>query len=241
MTRRFPKLLTHVGWFIAIPSLILGLRLAWEQTVWTWDSGPQMVGFSLLHTGLGIPLYLALLLGLIWVTAVLVFAGLCRSLGGKITIGLVAVYALAWGLIAIPYGHWQRLFVGKLAKGPHAAEFMMSAAAVGDLETVDAFMSQGVSVNARDRSGATPLHAAAVGGQTAVAEFLLAKGADVNAINKYGDSPLENAFSMKHDATAKFIAVKGGKRIRGTEEQRQKASTEIVREQMEEMDRRRSR
>lgn len=117
----------------------------------------------------------------------------------------------------------------------------MYAAAVGDLKTLDAFVSRGVSVNARDHTGATPLHAAAVGGQTAVAEFLLARGADVNAINRYGNSPLEGALSMKHDATAKFIAAKGGQRIRGTEEQRQKASDEIVREQMEEMDRRRFR
>jgi ankyrin repeat protein len=137
-----------------------------------------------------------------------------------------------------PYGFWQRIFVADLARGPHAAEFVADAAALGDLETVKAFLSEGVSVDARDDRGATPLHAAAIGGQLAVAQYLLSKGADVNAINRYGDSPLENALSMNRDDTAKFLAAKGGKRIRGTEEQHQKASEEIVREQMKEMDRR---
>lgn len=37
-------------WLCAAPAAVLfAARVAWEKTVWTWERGPQMVGFSLLH------------------------------------------------------------------------------------------------------------------------------------------------------------------------------------------------
>ena len=37
-------------WFFFAPLAILFAgRVMWEETVWTWERGPQMVGFSLLH------------------------------------------------------------------------------------------------------------------------------------------------------------------------------------------------
>src|SRR5579859_4984185 len=40
-------------------------RAAWEQTVWSWERGPQMVGFSLAHGG-GFVLLFAPYLLLTW-------------------------------------------------------------------------------------------------------------------------------------------------------------------------------
>ena len=240
MVRTFPKSVTHIGWFFVVPSFLLAMRLVWEQTILTWNSGPQMVGFSLFHAGLGIPFYLVLLGGLVWVPVVLVFAFLSRSFGGSLTATLVVVYALSWGLISVPYGYWQGMFVDKLAHGPHAGEFITHAAAVGNLKVVDALISHGMTVDYRDHSGSTPLHAAAVEGQKAMAEYLLATGADVNAINSYGDSPLENAMSMNHAEIAQLLTETGGKRIRGGEEQREKAVHHIVRQDIEEMEKRES-
>ena len=239
MVRTFPKALSWIGLVVVVLSLILAARLVWEQTVWTWNQGPQMVGFSLMHTGLGLPLLLALWGGLLWVAAVVIFAVLSRSIGGaRMMVALIITYGLAWAIVATPYGFWQRLFVEKLARTPRAADFVQYAAALGDLKTVEAFFSKGVAVDARNRSGATPLHAAAVEGQLVIAEYLLAKGADVNAINRYGDSPLENAVSMNRTEMARLLTERGGKRIRGSEDQRNNASKAIVLEQMEEMDRR---
>ncbi len=40
-----------VLWLCCSPvALLFSARIAWEKTVWTWTRGPQMVGFSLMHT-----------------------------------------------------------------------------------------------------------------------------------------------------------------------------------------------
>src|SRR5450631_1182523 len=48
-TSRFPPWLLGIGLFALFGSGALAARLIWEMTVWTWESGPQMVGFKLIH------------------------------------------------------------------------------------------------------------------------------------------------------------------------------------------------
>jgi hypothetical protein len=39
-----------IAWYASAPfAVMLAVRLLWEKTVWTWNRGPQMVGFSLVH------------------------------------------------------------------------------------------------------------------------------------------------------------------------------------------------
>jgi hypothetical protein len=239
----FPKQLTWFGWLIVLPSLYFAAHIVWEQTVWTWDSGPQMVGFSLMHSGIGGLLYLALYSGIIWVVAVAIFAWRSKTLGGSMMATLILAYALSWGMLAIPYGFWQRAFIDKLVHRPDVGDFVSEAAAWGDIQTVQAFLSNGASVNVLTRrGGATPLHAAAVGGQPAVVEYLISRGADVNAVNLYGNSPLANAIDARHNATAtaEVLTRRGGKEIRGTKEQRDQVIAEEVRRNIEEMDKKES-
>jgi len=238
MTRPFPKLLLWFGLPITLLSVVLAARLVWEQTVWTWEQGPQMVGFSMIHQGWGILLLLAFWAGWLWLAAVVIFALLRRSIGGWPGATLTWAYVVALGVVLTPYGVWQRLFVERLAHSPKAADFVQYAAALGDLATVKAFLAQGLPVDVRDRHGATPLHAAAVGGQLAVAEYLVSHGADVNAINKFGDSPLENAESENRQEVAAFLKARGAKRVRGTAETRDKVISDILRQDSEALDRR---
>jgi len=238
---RFPRWLLGIG-LLAMPgSAALAARLIWEQTVWSWERGPQMVGFSLMHGALG------------WFTAPMLFSPPILALWLVVTVAYVLwrlakkrplsrISLLAIGLsvaligtLLLPYGFWQRLFVGRLAGGLHAAEFVSYAAAVGDLGTVTAFLAHGTPIDVRNHSGQTALHAAAVEGQTAVIKHLVASGADVNAIDRYGDSPLEVATSQKHAEAAKYLADHGATLVRGSDEQRQKASCEIVEESMARM------
>jgi hypothetical protein len=230
MMARFPRVLTWIGVIVVVPSLAFAARLVWEQTVWTWDRGPQMVGYSLMHWGLGLLLYLALLAGLVWALLVLLFALFTRSLGGPVGASLLIGYAAAWALLLTPYDFWQRLFVEKLADGRHAADFVQLAAAQGELKTVKAFLGEGVSVDVRDIRGATPLHAAAAGSQLTVVEYLVSKGADVNALDRYGDSPLQVALSGGHDSVARFLESRGAQRIQGSAEYRERAGDEIFRD-----------
>lgn len=219
MVHPFPKALNWIGLVVVVMSLWFTVRLVWEQTVLTWDQGPQLVGFSLIHSNSGILLPLAFLGGLFWIAGVAIFAARSRSFGTT-TGTLVVLYGLTWLLVETPYGFWQRLFIEKLAYGAHAPDFLTFAAARGDLQTVEAFVSRGVPVDARNREGATALHGAAVAGQLTVARYLLSNGADVNAIDKFGHTPLEDSLSVGRTEMSRLLTERGGKVIRGGEEKR---------------------
>src|SRR5882762_5018219 len=238
MNRALLRTLNTIGYAIVAASVVLAVRLVWEQTALSWARGPQMVGFSLLHTGLGIPLILALYAGLLWAGAVLVAFIVTRSFGDKVIVGLLITYGLAWAAIAAPYGFWQRLFIEKFSPS-QATDFFTYAAATGDLKTVEAFLGHGVDINTQGRYG-TALHCAAVEGELDVMEFLIAHGANVNAVNAYGDSPLANATNAKKRTAESqaLLAKHGGTLIRGSEEQRDRVIKEQVRKDMEKMDKR---
>jgi len=237
MKRAFPRFLVWLG----VPALagiwLLAARLVWEQTVWTWERGAQMVGFSLMHSGAGGLLLLAAMASVLWPILVLIAAVVVRNFGGRTTLLMLGAYALGWMLLAAPYGFWQRLFIWKFTPA-QSVELLTYAAAGGDIRTVRAFLDHGVDVNAQSRNG-TALHAAAVRGQLDVMEFLVSKGADVNAINAYGDSPMANAAQADErrvEAQA-LLAKHGGKLVRGTKEQRDRVIEEQVRRDIEEMQR----
>lgn len=235
MTRTFPRSLLFVGFPIVAAAWALAIRLVWEQTFLTWERGPQMVGFALMHSGLGILLILTLYVGLLWLVIVLIAAARAKTLGGKLGAGLLISYALAWGLILTPYGFWQRISVDKYDPA-QLTDLFTRAAATGDLSTVKTFLAKGVDINAQGRYG-TALHGAAVEGQVEVIEYLIEHGADVNAINVYGDSPLANAMQANARAgeTQQIISKHGGKIIRASEEYRNRVSGEQVRKDIEEM------
>jgi hypothetical protein len=237
MSRAFPSSLKYAGVPIVAASLVLAVRLILEQTIWSWARGPQMVGFSLMHSGLGVILILALYGGLLWAGAVVVASVLARNLGGKLVISLLFAYAFAWRVVATPYGFWQRAFIDKYSPA-QAIDFFTYAAASGDLRTVEAFLNHGVDINSQGRNG-TALHGAAVEGEPEIIEFLLAHGADVNAVNAYGDSPMANALQAKKRVaeTQSLLEKRGGKLIRGSEEQRNRVIEEQVRKDIEAMDR----
>jgi len=69
---------------------------------------------------------------------------------------------------------------------------LLSWAALFDqTEVIELLIKKGADVNAKNRDGATPLHAAAFLGRTEAAELLIQKGADVNAKNNNGETPLD--------------------------------------------------
>jgi len=229
-----------IGVLCVLPSVILATRLIWEQTVLSIQNGPQMVGFSLAHSPLGILLFLGPVAGAVWSIAAIVVIVRRRSWHDPIRLGLLGAFGLCILLMTLPYGFWQRLLAGAHAHGPYVGEYVSYAAATGDLATVKAFLAQGVSVNVRnEHDGATPLHAAAVEGQTAVINYLLSKGADVNALNAYADSPLQDAISMNRADAMAVLKAHGGENIRGSEAQRRQAIKDEVDGDIKRMDRQR--
>ena len=84
--------------------------------------------------------------------------------------------------------------------------------AVSSIADVNEILKSGISVNEKDKSGATPLHFAS---KKEVVEYLLAKGADINAKGPYGETPLIHYLSnLAGDQNATLTKLKDGRRPR---------------------------
>jgi hypothetical protein len=169
----------------------------------------------------------------LWVAAILIAMVVKRSLGGPWPVVLLLAYAIAWGVVATPYGFWQRLFLDKYLTN-RAGELFTYAAATGDLKTVTKILARGVDINVQGRYG-TALHGAAVENNREMMAFLIEHGANVNALNTYGDSPLGYATEATPE-TRDFLLKHGGQYIRGSEEKRNRMIEEEVRRDIEKMD-----
>lgn len=231
-----PRLLVIAGFPFVAAAYLLAARLIWEQTILSWSNGLQMVGFSLMHSGLGVILLLAVFVGLLWVAAMLVAMAVKRSFGGPLAVSLLLAYGIALVLMSTPYGFWQRLFIDKYLPS-RAGELFTFAAATGDLKTVSSLLEHGVNINVQGRYG-TALHGAAVENNHEMMAFLIEHGANVNALNAFGDSPLGYANDANKE-TRDFLLNHGGKFMRGNIARRQQIIEEEVRRDMAGMDERR--
>lgn len=237
---RLPLWLAISGIILFIGSALLAARIIWEQTVWTWQRGPQMVGFSLAH-GYGGILFIFPFLLILWTAAVAVLT--VRSLIKKNEIATRRWIGLGLGvalfvLMTMPEGFWQRVFVSQMAASPRAGDLLVYAAYRGDLGTVKALISHGVPIDAADHGDwRTAVHAAAVGNDVQALGYLISAGANVNALDRAGDSPLEIAFSRGQEKSAQFLTEHGAKRVRGDDAQHQKAINDKVREDIDVLDR----
>lgn len=80
--------------------------------------------------------------------------------------------------------------IASLGADDHAA--LAEAAAHGQTEAVRFMLDAGFPLDARDRDGATPLHAAALSGSANVVRLLISRGADIEARDTtYHSTPLD--------------------------------------------------
>jgi ankyrin repeat protein len=97
-----------------------------------------------------------------------------------------------------------------IAKGAEISTIQL-AAYKGDLNKLKGFIEEGVSTNAKDEYGLTPLHAASGTGQKKVAEFLISKGASVNpgSVAEGLGTPLHYAADEGSKEVAELLVSKG--------------------------------
>lgn len=85
------------------------------------------------------------------------------------------------------------------------------AAKQGDAAEVEALLSQGAKVNAKDKDGNTALHYAAGGGHEEVVASLLKRGVDVNAKDKDGNAALHYAAANGNTKAVEQLLEAGAK------------------------------
>lgn len=174
-----------VGWAGFALGGLLASRLVYEQTVLTWQEGPQTVGFTMIHA---FPELLILgLLGdlciLVWLLGFLVIAarrGIKKRPQATWSAWMQFVLlAVVLGAQPVSYGAWQRVTFQLAGPGPKAVDQMVSAAAVGDRATVEALLRKGIPISAREGSGLTALDGACNGHQLEIARYLISRGAQL--------------------------------------------------------------
>jgi len=101
--------------------------------------------------------------------------------------------------------------VGCKKRAAKPTESLHQAVASGDIDQIKSLISRGADVNAKDRSGRTPLHYAARWGHKNVVEFLLAKDADVNVKDNQGQTPSSLAEEEAHKQIVELLLKHGAK------------------------------
>jgi hypothetical protein len=169
--------LTAMGVLPAAGAALLASRIVYESTFLTWQRGLQMVGFSVMHSSVGMIGLLALLLAMLWAIVVAVVAAYRRAWPSRGQILLIVIVALSFGLLRIPYGYWKLLTVKICGVERVTPGWLTYAAAKGEKRLLQHLIANGFDINTRNGGGDSLLTIAKRTGHTSLSEWLIAHGA----------------------------------------------------------------
>jgi len=193
----FAKAWTITGYLLFCAAAILVGRSVYEETILTWVSGPQMVGFAMAHGALA-PLLIvesvSMLGTLLWLAASFVLL-LWKKFRLPVMDWIPIVLSLLLvALISVPYETWEELMVRIAGPGSHGSDFLVQAAGQDKRRFVTLLLSKGYDINYEGLDGTTPLSATSVGGHEKMIRFLISRGAEVNRKSgSVGETPLAAA------------------------------------------------
>jgi hypothetical protein len=207
----FPNAWTITGYLLFCAATILVARILYEETILTWLSGPQAVGFAMAHGALA-PVFIAGSIALpgilLWLAVSLVLLiwkkfRLLDWIPAILSILLVA-------LLSVPYEAWEELMVRIAGPGSHGNDFLIQAAAQDKRRFVTLLLSKGYDINYENQGGTTPLSGTSVGGHEKMIRFLISRGADVNRKDRLsGETPLTGAAEMGQLGSVKVLLENG--------------------------------
>ena len=96
-----------------------------------------------------------------------------------------------------------------LSREQPGAGWLLQAVVRGDRSAVESVLLAGVSPDAQDEDGDTPLLLAAATGRSGIAELLLDAGADANLVGRDGMTPLMMASLSGHHGVAALVLARG--------------------------------
>jgi hypothetical protein len=209
----FSKVWTIVGYLLACGVALFVGRIVYEETVLTWTNGPQMVGFAMMHGAVPFVLIagiVALPCSLLWL---LISAGLLIRKKFRTPFAdwvPIILLVTLFGLLIVPYEMWEEFDIAVAGPGTHGSEFMVQAAANGNLHFVKRLLAAGYDVNYESSGGTTVLSGACVGGKVRMAEFLISSGANMNRKNHLsGETPIMAASEMGQAEAVKLLLRRG--------------------------------
>jgi len=157
-----PSWFRLLGWIVFAGSALLVLRLIYEETILTWQNGPQMLLFSIAHihgTFLAVG-GLATLLVYVWFAS---FPGLAthgmlrkRHIGAAAWVQCGVLMFLRF-LLYVPYHPWQWFTLEVAGPGPHAATQMGYAVGGNHHYLVRAFLDKDLAVDSPGEDSKTAL------------------------------------------------------------------------------------
>ena len=207
-----PKAWTITGYLLLCGAAIFVGRIVYEETILTWLSGPQMVGFAMMHGALPfilIPGFIGLPGTLLWVAVSLVLLIRRKFRVPAIDWIPVILSLLLAALLFIPYEAWEEFMVRIGGPGSHGSSFLVQAAAQDNRRFVKLLLRKGYDINF-ETGGTTPLSGASNGGHEEMVKFLISKGADLNRKNGIsGESALMSAAEMGQLGTVKVLLSSG--------------------------------
>jgi hypothetical protein len=213
VTVGFPKAWTVTGYLLLGGAAVLVGRIVYEETILTWLSGPQMVGFAMMHGALPLILIaglIGLLGGMLWLVVSLVLL-ILRKFRVPLTdwIPIILLLLLAVPFF-IPYEAWEEFMVRIAGPGSHGNDFLVQAAVQDKRRFATLLLRKGYDINYENGGGTTPLSGASVEGHEEMVSFLVSKGADVNRKNHgTGETPLMAAAGMGQRGTVKVLLKNG--------------------------------
>ncbi len=180
---RLPLAITLLGW-VALPGAVAAAaRLFYEQGILTWQQGPQMVGFSLVHIYPGLFIFMIGSVLLAHVYLILAFAAVIWRAARKMSTSWInwlqiALAIVCIGVFYIPYSAWQVAVIKFGGSNGNAGEYMCLASGQGQKHIVEAVLEEGISPDTKNPDGQTALDAACAANKTEMVAYLLSKGAN---------------------------------------------------------------
>jgi len=204
-----------VLWILFFPGLgIYSVRMFYEKFYLTWLYGPQMLGFSFVHTWGLVALYglLSTLIIHAWLVVAAVLLVVTKTKQKKSLLSCFVLGVLALVLLYTP-AEWIQPGAQLILGPPKRISEVCHAAESGNLTLLESLIDEGADINGPCPLYETPLITASIKGHTRVVQCLLENGADIHKTGSYGQTALGMAFTLSPNREVIEVLLQHGANI----------------------------